>query len=324
MRDMADRSDAALISVAVVIPAYNAAVFLRQTLRSVLDQTHDVCEIVVVDDGSTDATPDIARSFSDSRIKLITGSRRGVSGARNLGVNSTNSELIAFLDADDYWSKQKLTAQIAHLNGHPSLVGVGALMGYVSTAGSTLGIAGQDVGQTELDAIRKGYLMPFPLSSFLVRRDIFELVGGFDERLDRDVPGQVEDLDFLARVVEKGPIGTVAEVLGGYRIHSNSATVRNFSSQQMGTRYVQARLAAKSMGNELAWTEFAATYHLTRKERYRDRVRGWYRRAGVSAADRRWLAFIAYGMLAFLADPRYTVVRAVQQHRADFRPQRHD
>ncbi len=306
-------------TVDVVIPAYNAAAYIGETIASVLHQTHRLVSVVVVNDGSTDDTCSIASAIDDPRVTVLTAANAGVSAARNRGIEAGTAELIAFLDADDYWFKHKLATQIQHLRSRPNLVAVGALMRYESATGSVLGTAGQEITELELAAIRQGLLMPFPLSSLVIRRVSVTTAGGFDEDLDRDVPGQVEDLDFLARVARTGPVDVIPEVLGAYRVHSDSATVKHYSSQLMGTRFVQARLASRARGEELVWTEFRSSYRLTIRERYHDRVRSWYRGAGLFAADRHWVRFVTFLALALIADPRYTLQRAFRQQRGRFR-----
>ncbi|WP_164888480.1 glycosyltransferase family A protein [Methanosarcina sp. MSH10X1] len=92
-----------LVKFSVVIPLYNKEPHVKRALKSVISQTIQDFEIVVVNDGSTDKSADIVKSFSDARIRLINQKNAGVSAARNRGINETKSELIAFLDADDEW-----------------------------------------------------------------------------------------------------------------------------------------------------------------------------------------------------------------------------
>jgi glycosyltransferase involved in cell wall biosynthesis len=97
--------------VTVVIPAYNAERTLGATIESVLAQTYQDIEVVVVDDGSEDGTPEVADSH-DNRVRCITTPNRGVSEARNTGIDHASGELVAFLDADDLWKPQKLRRQV--------------------------------------------------------------------------------------------------------------------------------------------------------------------------------------------------------------------
>src|SRR6478735_6137584 len=96
--------------VSVIIPTYNYGRFLRHALRSALDQTVTPLEIIVVDDGSTDETPDVVASFGE-KVRYIRQENSGVCVARNRGVADSTGKLIAFLDADDIWEPEKLAKQ---------------------------------------------------------------------------------------------------------------------------------------------------------------------------------------------------------------------
>jgi teichuronic acid biosynthesis glycosyltransferase TuaG len=100
-------------AVSVIIPAYNAEAFLARAIRSVEAQSFRDFELVVVDDGSTDATADIARGFAS--VRYVRGPHRGEAGARNCGLEEAESELVAFVDADDEWLPEKLARQVAFM-----------------------------------------------------------------------------------------------------------------------------------------------------------------------------------------------------------------
>lgn len=97
-------------AVSVIIPAYNAEAFLARAIRSVEAQTFQDFELVLVDDGSTDGTADIARGFSS--VRYVRASHQGEAGARNLGLEEATGELVAFVDADDEWLPEKLARQV--------------------------------------------------------------------------------------------------------------------------------------------------------------------------------------------------------------------
>ncbi len=109
------------ITVSVVIPAYNAGKYVGRAIDSVLAQTHRADEIIVVDDGSTDNTADVAHGYGD-KIRFIRQENAGASVARNTGIEAAASEWIAFLDADDEWLPRKLQLQTEHLRRNPDLV----------------------------------------------------------------------------------------------------------------------------------------------------------------------------------------------------------
>lgn len=105
----------------IVVPAYNVAATLGETLRSLLDQTYGAYEIIVVDDGSSDMSVAIARSFGDARIRVVRQANRGLAGARNSGIAAAKGTYIGFCDADDLWRPGKLAAHVAHLQNNPQV-----------------------------------------------------------------------------------------------------------------------------------------------------------------------------------------------------------
>jgi glycosyltransferase involved in cell wall biosynthesis len=116
--------------ITVVIPAYNVAETIAETLQSISRQTTTNLEILVIDDGATDRTPEILSSYADSRLRVIRQRNRGLAGARNTGIHHAKGKYIAFCDADDIWEAEKLELHIQHLESHPD-VGI-------SYAGSSL------------------------------------------------------------------------------------------------------------------------------------------------------------------------------------------
>lgn len=109
------------VRISAVIPAYNCARYIARAIESVLNQTHPVDELIVIDDGSSDNTAEVVRSFGD-RVTLIQQSNAGASAARNTGIETASGDWIAFLDADDEWLPDKLKLQVALLNKNPNLM----------------------------------------------------------------------------------------------------------------------------------------------------------------------------------------------------------
>lgn len=107
--------------VSVVIPVYNAEKYVADTIRSLLEQTYEEFEVLIVDDGSPDNSIDVCKSFSDSRIKIIRQANRGLPGARNTGVRNATGDYISLLDADDLWLPDKLEKHVNHLNQRPEV-----------------------------------------------------------------------------------------------------------------------------------------------------------------------------------------------------------
>ena len=218
--------------VSVVIPAYNAGHTLGPTLGSVINQTFEDWEALVVDDGSTDDTADVAVAFKDPRIHVIHQQNRGLAGARNTGIRKARGSLIALLDADDLWHPQKLEKHVAHLDARPE-VGVSfSVSEMVDGQGHRLGYC-QKPRLRGLDA--SAILCRNPVgngSAAVVRkatlRDVVFVdpsLGGrglrepwfFDERLR-----QSEDVELWVRIAAttSWKFEGLAEPLTLYRVHA--------------------------------------------------------------------------------------------------------
>jgi glycosyltransferase involved in cell wall biosynthesis len=300
------------LKISVIIPAFNAEQYLAQTVSSVLGQTHRDLEVIVVDDGSTDRTREVAESFSDARVRVLTGPNGGVSAARNRGAGVATGEILAFLDADDLWDRTKAQLHASEHAGDPHAVAIGSLMRYVDPATRTIGQTGQNPAVPDRDLVASGKLMPFALSSTTIRATAFDAVGGFDESL-RGIPAHAEDLDLVARLAGIGELRLLPEILGSYRIHPQSASAQYQRSQQLGARFVRARISARRSGRDLSWDEFLSDHRPTRRQAYGDWVRRRYRLAGLAYAERRYWRAGIYGSVAVIAAPRYSIRRLATQ-----------
>lgn len=131
-----------MITASIVVPAFNVAATLSQTLNSLLAQTFDDFEIVVVDDGSTDATPKILNRYAvDPRVRVLSQRNRGLAGARNTGIDAARGSFIGFCDADDLWEPGKLEAHIKHLQANTD-VGISySGSALIDDCGDALGLA---------------------------------------------------------------------------------------------------------------------------------------------------------------------------------------
>ena len=127
--------------ITVVTPAYNAAPYVADALRSVLGQTHHDLRLVVVDDGSTDATTAVVTGFSDSRLSLIRQPNAGVAAARNRGMAAAEGDALLFLDADDWLAPTALATLAATLDAAPEAVAAVGAYARVDAEGQPVGRA---------------------------------------------------------------------------------------------------------------------------------------------------------------------------------------
>ncbi len=211
--------------VSVVIPACNAEAFIEYTLESVLAQTYQEFEIIIVDDGSRDRTIEIVQSFldRDSRIQLFKQSNLGVAAARNLAMQHAKGEYIAPIDADDTWLPQKLEKQVKCLEECDDLVGlVYSWSIYLDRSGTVTGYSpfgkfGEVEGNVFTFLVFYNFLDNG--STMMFRRSCLDRIGGYNCKLKT-----CEDWDFYLRLAEHYQFRIVPEYLIGYRQHIGSTS----------------------------------------------------------------------------------------------------
>lgn len=195
--------------VSVIIPAYNAAGCVRRAVDSVLEQSFQDLELLVVDDGSTDATRAVLAEYGD-RLHLLAKQNGGPAAARNHGLQHARGEYVAFLDADDYWKTGKLQRQVDLLDARPEI-------GFCSTATEVVDSAGRpagnwpcrpDAGPLPDILFMHGTVISGSTSGVLARRHQIEAIGGFDP----DLRG-FEDPDLWIRLAARTGYACIPEAL---------------------------------------------------------------------------------------------------------------
>ena len=205
--------------VSVVIPAYNYGLFIRQAIDSVLAQTWSDREIIVVDDGSSDDTPEIVASYG-TQVRYHRQVNQGLSATRNRGIELAQGELIVFLDADDWLLPQMIGDAVAIFTQQPELGIVVSGWQIVSEVGEL--IANVEPWQTLADLDRESWIVWRPLlpSATMFKRDWLERVGGFDPDTF-----PAEDIDCVLRMVALGCESAWSPQVGvAYRLHERSIT----------------------------------------------------------------------------------------------------
>jgi glycosyltransferase involved in cell wall biosynthesis len=202
--------------VSVVIPAYNSENLIAETIESVLNQTYQNYEIVAVDDGSTDCTLNVLRRYTP-RVKILTKQNGGPASARNLAIQNSSGEYIAFLDNDDLWVEGKLEEQVAFLDKHSD---IGLLF-------SEALMFSQENGKRRI--LRKigytvnptFYLLLFgnfiPSSTAVIRRACVDKVGLLNESLIG-----TDDYEYWMRIARTYPMAAIPKPLAYYRIHEGN------------------------------------------------------------------------------------------------------
>ena len=193
----------------VVVPAYNASRTIGATIGSVLRQSHEDLELIVVDDGSSDGTPDLVREFgaNDERLRLVEQPNKGTAGARNTGIGEARADLVAFLDNDDMWMPSYLEMMGAALERAPE-AGFAYTDAWIfnDATGRILKKPSLEHYEAVPDPAPPADLLSrflghlnFVMSSTTVRREALEATGGFDESIRG-----ADDFDLWVRIAAKG------------------------------------------------------------------------------------------------------------------------
>jgi glycosyltransferase involved in cell wall biosynthesis len=218
--------------VSVIIPVYNGEKYLAEALDSVAAQDYTPLETIVVDDGSTDGTAQLAQARPE--VRYIYQTNQGGGGARNTGLAAATGDFIAFLDADDVWLPGKLHAQVAYLLAHPEV-------GIVFTRMESF----LEPGATWPAGLNEAYYAQGPVaylpSALLGRRRVFEQVGLFDASYRTD-----EDSDWFFRARDAGVVSAaVPQILLRRRIHTaNNSRAAGAATPEL-VRLVRASLQRK-------------------------------------------------------------------------------
>ena len=185
--------------VSVIIPTYNRAHLLERSMRSVLVQTFQDFELIVVDDGSSDNTSTVVKQFGDARVRYVRHNKnRGGAAARNTGINLAKGDFIAFQDSDDEWLSEKLEKQMSLLESCESHTG-GVYCGFIKYNKSNTQYyppanVQQKEGNLSLQILHGNFIST---QTLLVRRECFKVVGCFDERLTR-----FQDWEMMIRLAQ--------------------------------------------------------------------------------------------------------------------------
>ena len=212
--------------VSVIIAAFNSGRFIRPAVSSILNQTYPRLELVIVDDGSADGTPDILKSLAGGRVKILTQPNRGISAALNAGIAASCGELVAFMGHDDVSYPARIARQVEYLKCHGDCGLLGTQFEAIDDTGAVLGphlvpLTHEDI----VDELRtRGNCIGSP--SIMVRRSVLQDVGGFRGEFDF-----AEDYDFILRVSESWQVANLPEMLLEWRRLDTGVTNAHSSRQ---------------------------------------------------------------------------------------------
>lgn len=233
--------------VSIVIPAYNAELFIDETLKSARAQDYPSIEILIVDDGSTDRTSDILTLHAalDARIRIIRTANQGVARARNTGISAAEGEFVAFLDADDLWHPSKISDQIQALMAEEggNKCASYALYRVIDEAGNIVHSTG-NIGPSGF-ILTQHFARHFigNGSSLLVPRDVALEIGGFDPWYAENDVGGCEDLDFELKVAARTRLVGVSRYLVAYRRYEGNMSSNRLRMARSMVATIRRRLS---------------------------------------------------------------------------------
>lgn len=304
--------------VSVVMPIYNGAAYLAASIDSVLAQTQDDFELILVDDGSTDETARIIARYAaqDQRVRPIAKANSGIADTLNQGLAVARADWVARLDSDDLMVPQRLERQLAFVAANPDLVAAGSYYEIIDPAGARHG------SRTPLprsrEELQRFLVAREPLSflhpSMIFRRRTAIDLGGYDKRTE-----PAEDVDLFARMLATGaPILIQPEILLYYRVHANAVSARSATRQFMSVRWTYHNFYAAREGRPtLAYDAFIEH---ERRRPWRDRLAlkaqllsdGLYRRSTIALVGGRKPLALAYLALASTLRPGKAIRRALR------------
>jgi glycosyltransferase involved in cell wall biosynthesis len=303
--------------ISVVMPVFNGQRFLAQAVDSLLAQTFTDFEVVAVDDGSTDETPAILRSYArlDSRVRVVHGAHAGISAALNRGIEASTHDWIARIDADDVASPERFGRQLAAAQAHPDVVVWGSYAQHVDAAGNVLGIS--KTGPTSIEEFKRlraageDCYVIHPTS--MLRKDVVLKAGGYDSRFNF-----CEDFELFDRMAEFGAVVALPEPLLQYRIHATSISMRRFFTMRRFSNFVRARAKARLAGRVLNYEQFerdaSQRWCVARAAEALHTSSGfYYRKAGLAAAEGAKLRAAAFLATSALMNPAYAIPRVWDQ-----------
>jgi glycosyltransferase involved in cell wall biosynthesis len=242
--------------MSVLLPVYNAESYLRESVRSVLDQTFSDFELLAADDGSTDLSLSILQEIAqtDPRVRVISRENRGLVETLNELIKVSRGRYLARMDADDRCLPQRFALQVAYLNEHPDCVAVGTRCLLVDPEGLPIL---HTINEVDHEKIEKsllsgwGALQGLCHPTMMMRKDAVVHVGLYSTEY-----AHAEDIDLFLRLAEIGKLANIADVLLEYRQHFGSVGY-NQAQRQMGATARAVEAAMRRRGVEVGGDDFA-------------------------------------------------------------------
>jgi|GEM_PF-1896822 len=226
--------------VSVLIPAHGSSPFIQYTLESILKNTVQPEEVLIIDDGlSKEAIAQIDLFSRSLPILMIPNNGKGLVDALNTGLRVAKCKYIARIDNDDLMAKNRIERQLAQFESDPNLVAVGSQCNYINSDGNRTGRSNYPIGAlNNMPNFKSKCLIAHPSSMYL-RRSALD-IGGYRSLFTWDGVDIAEDFDFWLRISKRGIIWISEELLTEYRQHAGQLSSRHLAGQLVGTPYISA------------------------------------------------------------------------------------
>ncbi len=257
-------------SVTVVVPSFNCGRFIREAVDSALAQTVPPMEVIVIDDGSTDNTPEVMAAYApDPRVRYIRQKNAGQSSARNNGIRAAQGEFIALLDADDRWKPDKLEKQLGKFSDDSiGVVFSGSRVFDEHDVRSENRADESSCADMLQSLITSTTFIP---SSVVVRKRCFDTCGLFDESLKK-----VEDREMWIRLAKRYRFGCTPDCLVDYRLHTSALNLQTDGMEEafhetlrraFADGPLQRRWLLRDKARAFMHFDFSWVYHMARRHR---------------------------------------------------------
>ena len=228
--------------VTVQMPVFNGACYLQDSVKSILAQTYTNFEFLIIDDGSTDNSLELLRSFeaTDKRVKLISRKNRGLGATQHELCTAAQGTYVAQLDQDDVAFPDRLARQVAYLIEHPDVVCVGTAYQIIDSRDRLLTTLSPPTDDAEIQLLNLQGHCAILHPSAMMRKSALDTVGGYDAVFNTAV-----DIDLWLRLGELGKLANMPDALVQYRLHENSASERVGEIQTKEARMACERAALR-------------------------------------------------------------------------------
>lgn len=239
--------------ISIIIPTFNRRDYITTALDSVLKQTYEDHEIIVVDDGSTDDTKDVLKPYQDN-IRYFYQDNSGIPTTRNRGIREARGDYIAFLDSDDYWLPEKLERQIECFSKNPHY-------GMVATRCSSIRPDGRlreknrpgKSGWVLIDLFKANFIRT---SSAMIKKECLDTVGVFDESLP-----ECEEYDLWLRIAKQYPVGFINDPLSVYTDNPEGVSTDSLAGRLLRLKVLEKDYLKECIPSPVYRKRLASNYH---------------------------------------------------------------